>query len=262
MITAGVDVGSATTKAAVLDAVATQIVATWQEPTSWSPSETGARALARVLEIAELGREQVACVAGTGYGRFALAEADLRVTEITCHAQGAHLLAPETSTVIDIGGQDSKAIALAPDGKPETFAMNDKCAAGTGRFLEFMARALDVELMELGQLALHSEAPAPISSVCTVFAESEVVGLLADGVPREDIAAGLCRAVAQRAMALANQVGVREPVMVTGGVALNDGIIAALAAELGFEPLRVQAPQMVGAIGAASVGAERMNSNE
>jgi predicted CoA-substrate-specific enzyme activase len=140
--------------------------------------------------------------------------------------------------------------------------MNDKCAAGTGRFLEFMARALDVELMELGQLALHSEAPAPISSVCTVFAESEVVGLLADGVPREDIAAGLCRAVAQRAMALANQVGVREPVMVTGGVALNDGIIAALAAELGFEPLRVQAPQMVGAIGAASVGAERMTRDE
>lgn len=258
MITAGVDVGSATTKAAAMDAASRRILATHQEPTGWSPSETGARVLAEVLAQAGLRRESLACVVATGYGRVSLAEVDYRVTEITCHSRGAHLLAPDTRTVIDIGGQDSKAIALAPDGSPREFAMNDKCAAGTGRFLEFMARALDVELMELGQLALRSGSPARISSVCTVFAESEVVGLLADGVPREDIAAGLCRAVAQRAVALAKQVGICPPVMATGGVALNDGIIGALALELGFQPVRVDSPQMVGAIGAAAIAAERV----
>ncbi len=258
MITAGVDIGSATAKAAVFDSAAGQIMGVAHQLTGWSAREAGEQVLRRALDAAGVDSDALRMVVGTGYGRIALPFADERITEISCHARGAHFVLPGTRTVIDIGGQDSKAIALDEAGNPENFAMNDRCAAGTGRFLEVMARVLGAELTEFGALALESESPAQLSSVCTVFAESEVIGLIAEGVARRDIAAGLCRSVAQRVAVLASQVGVRRRVLLTGGVALNDGVLAALNGILPEPVSRADAPHLTGAIGAAVIAAERV----
>ncbi|MGB9592902.1 MAG: acyl-CoA dehydratase activase [Anaerolineae bacterium] len=193
----------------------------------------------------------------TGYGRVSMEGADLEVSEITCHARGAAHLYADVGTVIDIGGQDSKVLRVEPGGRVVQFAMNDRCAAGTGRFLEVMARALDVSVADLDELARGATEPVPISSTCTVFAESEVVGHLAAGRRAEDIVAGLLDAVAARVAGLARQVGVQPRVVMTGGVALNSGVVSRLAALLAT-PISVPANcQIVGALGAALVGMER-----
>ena len=158
---------------------------------------------------------------------------------------------PEAQTVIDIGGQDSKVVAIGPSGKPLDFAMNDKCAAGTGRFLEVMARALQLDLEELGPCALRAGRAAGISSTCTVFAESEVISLVAEGVDREEIVAGICQAIARRVGAMARRVGVEPPVVFAGGVAKNVGVVHALEEILGQELIVPEEPQVVGALGAA-----------
>jgi predicted CoA-substrate-specific enzyme activase len=175
------------------------------------------------------------------------------VTEISCYARGIHHLYPEVQTVIDIGGQDSKVVAVGPRGRPLDFAMNDKCAAGTGRFLEVMVRALQMELKELGPSALRARRAANISSTCTVFAESEVNSLVAEGADREEIVAGLCRAIAQRVGAMARRVGVEPPVAFAGGVAKNVGVVRALEEALGAQLVVPEEPQIVGALGAALV---------
>ena len=257
MICAGVDVGSIVAKAAVYDGVAGEVLATANQLTGWSPRESGSAALYAALDAARVGLDDLACVVGTGYGRVSLPFADETVTEISCHARGAHFLDPAVRTVIDIGGQDSKVIALDGSGHPRDFAMNDRCAAGTGRFFQVMAGALGLELPELAELALKSRKPASLSSVCTVFAESEVVGLIAAGASREDIAAGLCEAVGRRVVALAAQVGLVPELMLTGGVARNDGVVAVLQRETGLTVFRPPDPQTVGAIGAAIIAAER-----
>jgi predicted CoA-substrate-specific enzyme activase len=187
----------------------------------------------------------------TGYGRVAVAFADRQVTEISCYARGIHHLYPQVQTVIDIGGQDSKVVAVGPGGRPLDFAMNDKCAAGTGRFLEVMARALQLDLAEIGPNALRARRAADISSTCTVFAESEVISLVARGVDREEILAGICQAIARRVGAMARRVGVVPPVAIAGGVAKNVGVVNALEQFLGEELLVPPEPQIVGALGAA-----------
>jgi predicted CoA-substrate-specific enzyme activase len=262
MICAGVDVGSISAKAALYDSAAGQVLGVGHMLTGWSPRESGNAALHAALDAAQVGMDDIAQIVGTGYGRIALPFANRTLTEISCHARGAFFLAPETRTVVDIGGQDSKVISLDEHGRALDFAMNDRCAAGTGRFLQVMAAALGMDLDDMGDLALRSKSPAALSSVCTVFAESEVVGLIAQGVSRQDIAGGLCRAIAARTAALVGQVGIRTPILLTGGVAYNEGVRAALSETLGAPVNRPDQPHLVGAIGAAILAFEGVSRDE
>lgn len=249
-LTAGIDIGSMATKAVIFDG---QVLGAAVVPTGWEPREAGLRALREALDSAGLSEGRIDRVVGTGYGRVSLPILDRKVTEITCHARGAYHLNTWTRTVIDIGGQDSKVIALNPDGTVADFIMNDKCAAGTGRFLQVMAGVLDVTLDGLGVLAADA-APAPLSSMCTVFAESEIVGLLAAGVGKDAIAAGILASIAQRVQGLAGRVPVQGEVTFTGGTARNPDICRVVAAHLGV-PLHIPPnPQLVGALGAALIG--------
>ncbi|MFA5788248.1 MAG: acyl-CoA dehydratase activase, partial [Actinomycetota bacterium] len=228
MLRAGVDIGSLTAKAVVLEGDGSdgdRVVSKAVVFTGYDSAGAGWKALAEALEPLGVSRDGLARVVSTGYGRRKLEGADASFTEILCHGRGARFLNPETRTVIDIGGQDSKVIALGPEGKVSNFAMNEKCAAGTGRFLEVMARALEVDLKDFGPLGLAAGDRARISSTCTVFAESEVVSHVAAGRAREEIVAGIHDAIAGRVAALARRVGVREVVMMTGGVALNVGVV-------------------------------------
>ncbi len=245
----GVDIGSLTVKVAVLDEDARLIFAK-VVPTGRS----GLEAAKSLLKEAAAGPRFVVV---TGYGRVAMDDADLQVSEITCHARGAAHLFPDVGTVIDVGGQDSKVIRVGPGGRVLQFAMNDRCAAGTGRFLEVMARALEVSVEDLDDLAARADQVVPISSTCTVFAESEVVGHLSSGRRVEDIAAGLLDAISTRVAGLARQVGVQPTVVMTGGVALNKGVVRRLEMLLAT-PIRVPPNcQVVGALGAALVGFDR-----
>ena len=204
-----------------------------------------------VLQSAGLTREEIGRTAATGYGRNTVKEADDAFSELTCHARGAYWLYPDVRTVLDIGGQDAKALSVLPGGKLGGFVMNDKCAAGTGRFLEVMARIMEKELSELGELGLHSSQRVDISSTCTVFAESEVISQLSKGVSPEDLAAGINRSVAFRGAGLLRRLGITPPVFMTGGVARNTGVLRALEAELGLAVLTHKLSQLAGAIGAA-----------
>lgn len=255
-IVCGLDIGSLTAKAVVLEARTSRVLGQALVTGTTNPELAGKQAFQQALTQADLQPADVTTVIGTGYGRSALSLISGRITEITCHARGVHHLLPQVRTVVDVGGQDSKAIALDEGGRVLDFEMNDRCAAGTGRFLEVMAGALGTDLAGFMKLATQARQPAPISSTCTVFAESEVVGLLAHGTPPAEVAAGLCTAVAQRVAALVWRLGLRPPVAFTGGVALNDPVATALAAALGTELLRPQAPQMTGALGAALLAAE------
>ena len=257
ILTAGVDIGSLATKAVILDARDRSIVAGVRIHSGARPPEAGRRVLEQALAEADCTHEDLEAIVATGYGRESLDFAASTVTEITCAARGAHFVDPRTRTVVDIGGQDSKAIRVDADGYPLDFALNDRCAAGTGRFLEVMAGALETDVDGLERLALEAEEPAEIGRTCTVFAESEVVGLLAGGADRGAVAAGLCRAVALRTSGLVRQMGVDPPVMLVGGVGKNSAIAKALGEVLGTELLVPDEPQLVVAIGAALVAAER-----
>ena len=254
MYRAGVDIGSLTAKAVILNSAGTGAEAILSKAivfTGYDAAQAGWRALEDALLAMGVKREDVARVVSTGYGRAKLEGADATFTEILCHGKGAFFLDPRTRTVIDIGGQDSKVIALGPDGKVTNFSMNEKCAAGTGRFLEVMAHAMQVELKDFGPLALSASQSARISSMCTVFAESEVVSHIASGKPREEIIAGIHEAIAARVSAMARQVGVSDLVMMTGGVALNVGMVKALEEKLGHKILVHPDAQFTGALGAA-----------
>jgi predicted CoA-substrate-specific enzyme activase len=261
MLCAGVDIGSLATKAVILDPSRREIVASARVPSGARPPEAGRRALEQALAGADCELEDLAMVVATGYGREALEFADSTVTEITCAARGAHMLDPRTRTVVDIGGQDSKAIRVDAEGYPLDFALNDRCAAGTGRFLEVMAGALETDVDGLESLALEAEETAEIARTCTVFAESEVVGLLAAGADRRAVAAGLCRAVALRTSGLVLQVGIEPRVMLVGGVGMNAAIARDLGEVLETELLVPEDPQLVVAVGAAVVAAERAQLN-
>ncbi|HEY3316069.1 MAG TPA: acyl-CoA dehydratase activase [Bacillota bacterium] len=260
MLGLGVDIGSMTTKAAAVDG--DRLLASVILPTGSRPAEAARQAYEGV--IGRLGAEPTAPTAGsppptvaTGYGRVTAPFPALAVTEITCHAVGAHWYFPGVGLVIDIGGQDSKTIRVGPGGAVLDFAMNDKCAAGTGRFLEVMARALDVELDQLADYAARARTPTQISNLCTVFAESEVISHLSRGVPKEEIIAGLHKAIANRVYGLVVRVGAKPEHVFTGGVARNQGVARELQALLGG-PLAIPPdPQIVGAVGAAVIAAKR-----
>lgn len=256
MIVAGVDVGSLTAKALLLDdehrVLGRRVLATGARA-----ADAAQAAYEGALADAGLTPGDVRYVLATGYGRVQVSFAQEQVTEITCHARGiAHLL-PDTRTLLDVGGQDSKVIQLGPGGRVTDFAMNEKCAAGTGRFLEVMAHALEVEVSDLGDLGAQAHNPARISSTCTVFAESEVVGLVGAGRHPADIIAGLHASIAERLMGLLHQVGVIPPVAMSGGVAHNVGVVQALEAQLGTSVTVPPAPQVVGALGAALIALSR-----
>ena len=226
-------------------------------PTGPSPGAAGSEALAGALNLAGLGGADIAASVATGYGRNAMKGVDWRITEISCHARGAREVVQEARTVIDLGGQDAKVVVLDEGGRPMDFEMNDRCAAGTGRFLEVMANALGVSLQQLGELAVNASEAVPLSSTCTVFAESEVIGLLAEGRNVAEIAAGLCEAVARRTVQMTNRLNVVEKVVLCGGVALNEGVRKAMGEVLGMEVVVPPEPEFVGALGAAMIAGER-----
>jgi predicted CoA-substrate-specific enzyme activase len=190
-------------------------------------------------------------IVATGYGRISVPFANKKVTEISCHGLGAYKLFPDTGTVVDIGGQDSKVIQVGPGGKVLDFTMNDKCAAGTGRFIEVMAAKLRVPLDEMGSLSMRARGEVRISSVCTVFAESEVISLVAQNHPKEEIIRGIHRAIVNRVWSMVKTLGVKREVTMSGGVAKNQGVVAFLEEKLGY-PIHVhKEPQIIGALGAA-----------
>jgi len=257
MLAAGIDVGSLTAKAVVIDAVSRAVLGSALTDTGWTPKESGESAFAQALAAAGRDRSEVGHIIGTGYGRVSLPFVDDTVTEITCHGRGAHHLMPDVRGVIDIGGQDVKVIRLDSQGRVIDFAMNDRCAAGTGRFFEVMAGALGAPLSKFVAMAMAAPRAARISSMCTVFAESEVIGLVAEGVPKEEIVAGIHEAVASRISALAARVRLEGRVAFVGGVALNEAMRLALSRALGREIEVPNDPQLVGALGAALLAADR-----
>ena len=252
MISVGIDVGSISAKAALMED--SQLLGSRVILTGYNAGKAGQAVFDALLEALNIPKERVDHIVATGYGRNSVAFAHKAVTEITCHAAGARFQDATVRSVIDIGGQDSKAIALDPAGKIRDFAMNDKCAAGSGRFLEVMARALEVDLDTFGDLSLRADRPAPISSLCTVFAESEVISLIAKGEPRENIIAGIHASIGSRVIAMAKRVGLADRLTMTGGVAKNIGVVKAIEEKAGL-PVYVSAhAQVNGAIGAALIG--------
>ena len=253
---AGVDVGSTQTKAVIVDA-SRRILARSLIDTGANVSRAAENAFVRACESIGLAREAVSYVVGTGYGRYKVTFGDAQITEITCHARGAHSLFPGTRTVIDMGGQDTKAIKVGPDGSVFDFSMNDKCAAGTGRFLSAAADVTGVGLGEIGGLSLQAKNPVRLTSVCTVFVESDIMSYLAQRKTIEDILGGVHKAIATRTMSLVRRVGVEDEVTFTGGVSLNIGMVRDLEAVLG-RPINVSAEgHYMGALGAAIFALER-----
>ncbi|MCD7954199.1 MAG: acyl-CoA dehydratase activase [Lachnospiraceae bacterium] len=252
---AGIDSGSTSTDVVILNKKK-EIVSSMILPTGAGAAIGAERALEQALQKAKLAREDIDAVVTTGYGRTAIQAGDKSITEITCHARGAHFLDPTVRTVVDIGGQDSKVIRLDEDGSVKNFVMNDKCAAGTGRFLEMMARTMEMSLDEIGKAGLSYDEDITISSMCTVFAESEVVSLIAQNKKPDDIVHGLNKAVAAKTAALVKRVGGAEAYMMTGGVAQNKGLVKTLEERLATKLIISDKAQLCGALGAALYAAD------
>jgi len=250
MLFGGIDIGAVATKSLIVDESG-NIMSFHIMKTGSSGKTIGEAAFKRALEKIDKTIKDIDGVVATGYGRVNVPFALKQITEISCHAKGAFFLFPDTRTIIDIGGQDSKAIHLNEHGEVADFIMNDKCAAGTGRFLEVMANTLEVDINELGDLSLRSKNVINISSMCTVFAESEVVSLIAEGSSREDIAMGLHNAIADRVIGLANRVKVLEAITLSGGVINNVGVVHAIKDRLGISVNIPENPQIIGSLGAA-----------
>jgi predicted CoA-substrate-specific enzyme activase len=247
---AGVDIGSTMTKVVIIaDAVVARVVGA----SGPEHRRLANRVMESALANAGLGFSDIAYVVATGYGRINVPFADQQITEISCHARGVASLVPTARTVIDIGGQDCKGIKLK-DGRAVDFVMNDKCAAGTGRFLEVIAEALGIPLEEMGELSLKSQHDIEISNTCTVFAEQEVVAKLAEGVAVADLAAGVHKAIATRIHGMVRRLKVEREVVVTGGGAMNTGLVRALEKKLGLPLLVSPEPLLTGAVGAALLG--------
>lgn len=256
MICAGIDAGSRATKVVLVRADRGEVLASEVADQGVNQGRIAEDLLVSACRRAGLEPAEVRAVVATGYGRNQVALAQTTVTEITCHARGVHSVAPDVRTIIEIGGQDSKVIALEDGGRVRDFAMNDRCAAGSGRFLEMLAGRLGMPLAKLDSVCGGCGAAASISSMCVVFAETEITGLLAQGVAVDKIAAGVQNSIASRVAALAGRL-VRTPVCFTGGVALLPGMGAALETALGVPVRPAPAPQFTGALGAALLAAER-----
>lgn len=263
VITAGVDIGSTASKSLLMRG--REIIAQVIGPSSVNPARTSETVFREACDSAGISAEEVACIIGTGYGRAKVAFADDNVSEVSCHGIGAHFLLPSARTVVDIGGQDCKAVALEENGTLKNFSMNEKCAAGTGRFLDMMARVLEVDVEDLGELDSESTNAVSISNVCSVFAESEVINLANEGADVKDIVKGLHVSLTNRVAVLVKRVGLREAVVVTGGVAKNEGVIRALEEKLGVNVTRLPDeidPQIIGALGAAVAAHRRLERSD
>lgn len=245
----GLDIGSSSSKAVILNKrgnILSEAVIN---------IGTGSRGPQKVIEEAlsraNATKQDIKKTVVTGYGRMTFQEADKQITEISCHAKGVFRILPSARTIIDIGGQDAKVIRIDGTGNVKNFVMNEKCAAGTGRFLEVMGRVLDTTIDGLSDMADRGEEGVTISSTCTVFAESEMISQLAAGEKIEDVALGAHRSIAQRVAGLVNRIGAEPDVVMSGGVALNESVIKALEKEIGFPIIRLKSPQTMGALGAA-----------
>lgn len=246
----GIDFGSTTGKSVILDDQGSLVAASVSQ--KGAVSDEGVKAsLQAALDQAGIGLRQISRTVSTGYGRRMLDIADRSITEITCHARGAVAMVPTARMVIDIGGQDSKVIAIDPNGLVAQFAMNDRCAAGTGKFLEVLARAVNVEIEAMGALALEAKDKLLVSSMCATFAETEVISLLAQGVSKVEVLGGVHAAIAQRTIGLVSRVGKREPAVMTGGVAKNVAAVRHIEEALGLRLILPENPQVAGALGAA-----------
>lgn len=255
---AGVDIGSTMTKVVIMD---DSVLASVIGPTGPEHRKLANRVMEEALKKAKLPFEEMTYVVATGYGRINVPFADRQITEISCHAKGVSYLFPEAKTVIDIGGQDSKGIKLK-DGRAVDFVMNDKCAAGTGRFLEVAAEELGVKLENMGKLSLEAEKAERISNICTVFAAQEVITKLSEGAALADIVAGLHEAIATRVYGMLRRLKIEREVVLTGGGAKNTGLVKALEARLGFAVLVPPEPLLTGAIGAALLGRDIVKEAE
>ena len=250
---AGIDVGSTMTKAVILNK---GIIASIIGPTGPEQRRLANKVMEEVLNRAALSLKAITYIVSTGYGRINVPFADKQFTEITCHAKGIIRLFPKAKTIIDVGGQDIKAIKIDATGKTIDFVMNDKCAAGSGRFIEVIAGTLGVPLDKVGDLSLQSKNPAKISNICTIWAQQEVAASLAQGIPISDLLAGVHHSLADRICRMVNRLKVEEAVIVTGGGAKNRGLLKALSEQLGHEILVPEEPLITGALGAALLGKE------
>ena len=255
MITCGVDIGSLSGETVILEddrIAAYSIVRTGPESAA-----TAVEALEEALKKTAIRRQDIEFTVATGYGRVVVPFADKNITEITCHAKGAHFFTPTVRTILDMGGQDCKAIRCDEQGKVRTFLMNDKCAAGTGRSMEIMAPLLGVRLEDIGPLSLEAKGdPLKVSNTCVVFAKSEVLSLMRQGEPLEAILAGLCDGVADRVKSLLKIVGVEEDFVISGGISKNIGVVQRSEKKLGLKAHICFEPQIVGAVGAALLAAD------
>lgn len=254
MIYAGIDAGSRAIKVVLLNK-GLDIIGFGIQDQGVKQAKLAADLLDHTLTKSGYNCKDIKFSIATGYGRDALDFADSTITEITCHAKGILHLHPEVKTIIDIGGQDSKLIRLDDGGSVRDFVMNDRCAAGTGRFLEIVSTQLEIDLKKLGEFAEKADNPSVISSMCVVFAETEIIGLLASGENPENIAAGVQASIASRIMSMAGRK-VAEPIIFTGGVALIPGMSTALEKAIGFPVLISQNPQFTGALGAAILASQ------
>jgi len=253
---AGIDVGSTQTKGIILNDKR-EIVARALTDTGAYVTRAAERCFAEALKSCGITKEQVLYVVGTGYGRYKVTFGDAQITEISCHARGASYLFPRTRTVIDMGGQDAKGIKVGPDGDVKDFVMNDKCAAGTGRFLASAAEALGMTLGEIGEVSLKAKNPVRLTTVCTVFVESDIMSYLAQGKKTEDILGGVHSAIAARTVSLIRRVGIEPEITFTGGVSRNLGMVRALEEKLGMKLSVSPDSHFVGALGASIFALER-----
>ncbi len=251
---AGLDLGSTMTKVVIIDEDE-KILARVESHTGAEHRRLANKVMEQALKQASLPFQKISYVVATGYGRINVPFTDRQITELTCHARGIASLFPAARTALDIGGQDAKGLKIK-DGKLIDFVMNNKCAAGTGRFLEVIAQTLGLKLDELGAVSLKSQNRVNISNTCTIFAQQEIITRISEGVPIEDIVAGLHQAIASRAAGMLRQLKIEPEVVFTGGVAKNIGVVKAVRETLGWEVLIPEDPLISGALGAALLGKE------
>jgi predicted CoA-substrate-specific enzyme activase len=255
MIVAGIDIGSRAAKAVVMNdgRIASSVIG----DTGPESVKTSQMTMARVLDGTGITLDDVEYVVATGYGRVLVPFASENISEISCHARGITWYFPEVKTILDMGGQDCKAINCDAEGRVNNFIMNDKCAGGTGRFLEMIAEVLNIPLEKIGEVALRSTQAIPFNTICAVFAKSEAIAYLRKGVSKEDILAGLNEAIATRCLNLLKRVSIQKEFTITGGIAKNKGMVAQLQEKMGLEPLLCEDPQLAGALGAALFARDR-----
>ena len=254
MYFAGVDIGSTMTKVVLMDK-SSNLLSTIKGPTGPEHRQLANEVMKQALEQASLQIDDISCIVATGYGRLNVPFADRQITELSCHARAVSSIFPNVRTAIDIGGQDTKCMKI-DNGRLTSFVMNDKCAAGTGRFLEVTAAALGIRLEDMGDISLKATKKIQISNICTIFAQQEVVALLSRGEKLENIVAGLHDALASRVVVLARRLGIKPDLVLTGGVAMNTGMVRAMKESLGCELFVPEEPLLTGALGAAILAKE------